>query len=787
MITSPNPMLAIATIFVAALHAKLGNKCQALDRRFVMRILFWMPIVAAFVLCVANFTANSQNSEIIGGPVPVRPYPATPSLPPFLTPIYSEVIPTASGLSYEPAYDNLESFVAPNGKTVRILVKGPKGTGTYTRSMKPDETPDTYFPSIVSEAVQAGAHKVIIPKGTYEFQPPNAINPATGQTWARCFENNSNPFSCPAHWVIGTYPNGPFTTPTPITGALVDLDIELSGSTLNFNSPTVGIWVLNALRVRLSNYTIDWPNLPIASLGTIVADPANPCSDGSLCHKALTIDPQYPVTSPYYPGGNIQIQAVDPWEHTGTDPSPGVYSSNLGTEEYFTFGSAPQPTYVGRTSEGAHTYSCKSCSFQDIPADGACSFFTGCANFDPFSIGERVLVRHYTMFNGAAILLTFTEDIDLENFSILTGPTDGVDTDGNNGLRGLRINNAKITRAPGRLVTVPSGALGISQDDFQLENSFIGYGGDDLLNVSPLRSAVDTAAFEANGQTLVTYQGQCHLAVHNDPVIGDTVAFYDPNFVYLDSARVISEDNDCDGSGNISLSLKMHNSNLIDAFKSLPSGENVTLVDLTNSDGARYIIKGNRFEYNRQHGILGDTSYGLIDGNSFMHNTSGAIMIADVLQGDGGPGAANIIISNNKISNSPASPDNGALAAISIWGLNQNSEIIKSPLFQKIIVSGNDISNVTSAAIAFTSTQYLALEENTVADSNQSSQNNWGNLFNPLSGSDSILIFDSYVGEVCATTTIGPTTGPIGVSPQVDLNVTVQPICPRYPIPPVAL
>jgi len=718
-------------------------------------------------------TAAFQKSAMNGGHMPADPYPRNSLLPPFLSPIYSEVIPTSSGLTYEPGYDNLQSFAAPNGQTVSVLVKGPEGTGTYTRAMKSNETPDTYFPNIVSEAVQAGAHKVIIPKRTYEFQPPNAINPATGQTWAQCYVNNSNPVSCPAHWVIGTYPNGPFKTPMRTTGALVDLDIQLSGSTLNFNSPTVGIWVLNALRVRLSDFTIDWPNLPIASLGTIVADPENPCSDGSLCHKALTIDPKYPVTSPYYPGGNIQIQAVDPWEDTATDPSPGIYSSNLSTEEYFTFDSAPQPTYVGQTSEGPQTYSCKSCSFQDIPADGGCSFFTGCANFDPFIIGETVLVRHYTMFNGAAILLTFTEDIDLESFTILTGPTDGVDTEANNGLRGLRINNARITRAPGRLVTVPSGALGISQDDFQLENSLIGYGGDDLLNVSPTTSAVSAASYQANGQILVTYQGQCHDEINNDPVIGDTVAFYDKNFIYLDSGQVISEVNDCNGSGNISLSLNLHNRNLTNAIKS----GTVTLVDLTDSDGARYIIKGNTFEYNRQHGILGNTSYGLIDGNVFMNNTSGAIMIADVLQGDGGPGAANITISNNKISNSPASPDNGVLAAISIWGMDQNSAIIKSPVFQKVIVSGNDISNITSAAIAFTSTQYLALEKNSIANANQSSQNDWGNLFSPLSSNDSILIFDSYVGEICATTTTGTTTGVIGVSPQVDQDVKAEPLC----------
>jgi len=62
-------------------------------------------------------------------------------------------------------------------------VKRNKGSGTYTRSMDSGETADAHFPAIVSEAIAAGAHTVVIPKATYTFQPPNAINPATGQTW----------------------------------------------------------------------------------------------------------------------------------------------------------------------------------------------------------------------------------------------------------------------------------------------------------------------------------------------------------------------------------------------------------------------------------------------------------------------------------------------------------------------------------------------------------------------------------------------------------------------------
>jgi hypothetical protein len=153
------------------------------------------------------------------------------------------------------------------------------------------------------------------------------------------------------------------------------------------------------------------------------------------------------------------------------------------------------------------------------------------------------------------------------------------------------------------------------------------------------------------------------------------------------------------------------------------------------------------------------------------------MIFADVTNGDPGPGAGNITISNNDISLSPSSPYNNVLGAITILGLDSNSNIIKGPLFQKLVLSGNSISDVTSAAIAFTSTQYLALESNTVTNSNESKYNSWGNLFSPLSPNDSILIYGSSTGVVCASTIKGRSSGPIGVSSKVDKNIAVERSC----------
>ena len=178
--------------------------------------------IIIFGVVTTPLILSCQNAPSVTSP-PVTATSANSLLPPFLAPIYSEVIPTSSGLPYDPAYDNVETFVAPNGRTVEVLVKGPEGSGTYTRAIKNGETADAYFPAVVSEAVAAGSHTVVIPKGNYTFQPPHAINPATGQTWAQCYFNDSNPFNCPPHWTIGPYPTTTFTTPYGIA----DLDIDL--------------------------------------------------------------------------------------------------------------------------------------------------------------------------------------------------------------------------------------------------------------------------------------------------------------------------------------------------------------------------------------------------------------------------------------------------------------------------------------------------------------------------------------------------------------------------------
>jgi hypothetical protein len=141
-------------------------------------------------------------------------------------PIYTEIIPTTSGLPYNPARDVLETFVAPNGKTVEVLVKGPVGSGTYSRAIKPGETPDEYFPAVVAEAANAGAHHLVIPKGVYAFQGPTLCTDLKSPACNQPTSCNVNQYwNCAPHWTIGQYPQGQVTVPNSVS----DLDIDFSG------------------------------------------------------------------------------------------------------------------------------------------------------------------------------------------------------------------------------------------------------------------------------------------------------------------------------------------------------------------------------------------------------------------------------------------------------------------------------------------------------------------------------------------------------------------------------
>jgi Right handed beta helix region len=648
-------------------------------------------------------------------------------------PIYSEIIPTSSGLPYDPEMDTRESFRAPNGKVVEVLVKGPVGSGSYSRAIRPGETPDSYFPAVVSEAVKAGAHHLVIPKDVYAFVGPQNCNPDQYST-------------CQPHWTIGQYPQNQVTVPDSIS----DLDIDFSGSELDFAAPTVGIWILESQRLRLRNFTIDWPSLPIASLGTIVTDPLNPG------HNALVIDAQYPISDPYR-GAPVQIQAVDTWDgspHT-LDP-PGIFDAKSTNtfETYFIFGGA-QPSYVGRASAGGQVFSCKSCNLQNGPTDPSCSFFQGCANFDLFAPGTRVIVRHYT-YNGFAIVVNWSNDITLENLHLRTGPGMGISVANNGGYRGFRLAYSEIARGPGRLISTASDAINIAlQADLILEGNDVGYQGDDSINIHPT-----TAAIQSVNGAQIGVAGVCDPDPMDGPVRGDALAFFDLNSVYKGTARVAASAGDSCGTLSLTLDHAVAGLTTTDTF-----------LDLTQQATARYIVRDNVFHECRCHGVVVNASYGLIDHNSFFDNSAGAIALPGGAGGQG-PGSTNLAITHNLMRRpGQGAQYNGAIAQIA---LTADGAVLTASAFEKIRIKDNVIEDSPGPAIVLTSTRSFSFARNRIFNSNQvrTAPIDYGTL----STLDAILVGQSRDGDICGNERIGPTTGPVGIDPS-DERVSLAPAC----------
>jgi hypothetical protein len=657
-------------------------------------------------------------------------------------PIYSEVIPTSSRLPYDPATDTRESFQAPNGKTVEVLVKGPAGSGTYTRAIGPGETPDAYFPAVVSEAMKAGAHHLVIPNGVYAFQGPKLCTNLKSPSCSAPTSCNANQYwNCQPHWTIGQYPNGPVVVPDSVT----DLDIDLSDSELDFSAPVIGIWILETQRIRLRNFTVDWPSLPIASLGTIAPDPLNPG------HNALVIDRQYPVEDRYQ-GGPVQIQAVDIWDGGPHSPDPpGTFDpkSNNNFEEYFIFGNAPQPTYVGD-----HTFSCKSCNFGNSATDPSCSFFQGCANFDIFTPGTRVILRHYT-YNGFAFLVNWSNDVALENVKLRTGPGMGIAVGNNGGYRGFRLANSEVKRGPGRLISTASDAINVGlQADLILEHNDVGYQGDDSVNIHSVTASI----VSVNGAQ-VGVAGPCDPDPMDAPIKGDELAFFDTNFVYKDTARVVASNANVCGTLNLTLD---------HAIAGLDTTSN--LLDLTQQPSARFMVHDNFFHECRCHGVWVNAPYGLIDHNNFFDNSVGAIGFAG---GAGaGPGATNLAITRNFMNH----PGQSTLYAgvISLIAPTADGNIVTSPVFEKIHIADNVVADSPGPAIIVTSSRDFSLERNVIFNANQvqTAPTNYGTL----STLDSVLVYESSDGLICGTEKIGQTTGPIGNDP-TDHGVLVHHNC----------
>jgi hypothetical protein len=241
--------------------------------------------------------------------------------------------------------------MAPNGKQVMVSIAAPKIDGAYDVPPIPSgEDPAGYIANAIS---LAGLHRAIVfPKGgIYNFSS------------AGCQTGG-------AHLKLN---------------AATDVVIDGNGSVLNFLAPCLGVAFINPTHVVLKNFTIDWPTLQIASLGTIVASGG---TGQRRFNYGLQIDRQY-VTGAM----PRSYKSINAW-----DAGHGYWSLQHPDHEV---GYNPRQPL---SETGAA---------KDVQSWGA-----------HFAPGERVLVRHYTT-EGDAIAIYHGQDVTLQNITIYASPVSG--------------------------------------------------------------------------------------------------------------------------------------------------------------------------------------------------------------------------------------------------------------------------------------------------------------------------------------------------------------------------
>jgi hypothetical protein len=535
----------------------------------------------------------------------------------------------------------VEHFIAPDGKSVTVSVAAPVVNDVYqVPSIKPGENPAEYFANAIA---QAGPHKTIVfPKGgVYNFL---------------------------------SGPRGPHLK---ISG-LSDVVLDGNGSVLNFSDPRPGIAFSNITRVAMKNFTIDWPQLQISSLATIVAS-------GGKGPRHFTYDLQ-----------------IDPEFINAA--SPKTYKAIYSWDSKHGYWSLNHPDHGGGYNTG-----------QAVTASGAAQ------NVPSFSHqlepGEHVVIRHYTT-EGDAIDIYRRQDVTLQNITIYSSPGFGIGV--LDGSSGLVVADCKVTRASGRPISTAADALHINNcaGNMIIEGNLFAYQGDDGLNINAHLFPI--ASGGTNEISVPKKYGYLKA--------GDKVALFNSE-MKLDTSHAWSIVSIQDLPGD--------ETNKLILDQEIPvSVTGGYLVDL-NFCGARYIVRNNQFFHNRARGVLLQTPYGLVEGNRFTGQSQFGIFLTTCPPE--GPGAQDVVIASNTISEGGV---NGGPSAIAVSREDHKHSHIygniadNPPVHQNIIFRDNEIKNVPGPGFYISSANNVVLLQNTLNNTNfRRIKNGWnsaGDLNYPI-------------------------------------------------------
>jgi len=423
-----------------------------------------------------------------------------------------------------------------------------------------------------------------------------------------------------------------------------DLTIDGQGSTLNFASPLdAGVTIMSSQRVIFKRFNVDWPNELMASVGAIAS------IDKQHHTMRVKIEPQYKVNA------NTHIVALSPWD-TKSDPRNPHLSLKDSYKEQYTMNKGT--VYLGDNS------------FQ-VPYWNSY-----------LAVGDVVMVRHWGWDPWMnAIATGGSYNIDFENVNIYASPYLGFLLGGGGG---YRLSHCSVTRLnAGRLISSAADAVHIadSTGDIIIEDSTFGYQGDDGINI---HGAVGPFEREADNALHWKAGGESSWAPYGWVPGSDTIGFFNGTFDFLGATSLKS------------VSSRPKVGLIVNLKDNAPDGA-TQIADLSRVS-ARFVIRNNKFLFNRARGLLLQSSHGLIENNDFTGQTLHGIAIG---AGWGeGPGVQNVIFRGNRFSNVGSFPPatiqpnaDGRYGAIEVLQGVENVKAL-SPVHQGLIFDTNTFSDL---------------------------------------------------------------------------------------------
>jgi hypothetical protein len=507
---------------------------------------------------------------------------------------YAQLEIAKSPAAYESGNDDFRSeFVSPNGTPVSIVVKAPVVSQEYdVPPRSPNETVYDYLNGALYDANNQPLSKTIIklPKDTYNVDFPLYSNCTSTTDYQPKY----------VHWQL---PQG-----------ASDLVIDGQGSTINFSDFCLGLVLPAVQRVTLKNFTFAWPKITIASVGTITAVGGNGTTGYTY---DVHITPPLPAPVPK------MIAATTSWDREAGHWDLKAEYDDVSYGDGVTNG---VPFTCTETPAGARS---GGCTANSIPSYGV-----------QFKVGETVLVRFYDF---APAITVSGNDVTLEHITLAN--LIGADFSYSQG-RGLHVTHLVLRRMEGRPISAGGGGSLISNvgGDVVIEDSSTAYQSDDAfdMNTTIIRYTTTSVVNNTPMNSFVfdaTHPDQLLWPAYNLAAPGDVIGIFDNTLAFKGVARVRAVSTPSN-SPTSTLTLDR-------AIEPALAKTGFIAGDLTNSAGARYLIRNNDFLFNRSSALVLQTPYGWVDHNRFVGQSMKSVFgVASQYWGEG-PGAEELILSNN--------------------------------------------------------------------------------------------------------------------------------------------